>query len=1346
MKFIKEGADIMVKMNKVIAIFMICAVIISAVVVSFSAILKDNVNYDDNAFRKELVALYNEYDKNISEEQANKEFGLKRLIVSNYNGKKYGAEKAVVDEKNDFALLQYNTVSDAKQAYKKIKSDGLIVDADSIAVLDSASKGEMHPAGSNRVGTSTYIANYNMDYEDVIVAVIDTGVMFDHPGIKDRFYNYGYDFSPDAAENAYYDVKCVGEYYRHATLVSGIIADNTPDNVKILPYKAVAFGASYASASSIISAINDAVSRGADVISVSLTTGSSQSAFNKAVKNAVAKGVCLCASAGNESSEIAYRYPSCCPGAITVSALNRSNVIASYSNYGNEVDFCAPGSGIVSTVPTLDGKGGYEEGSGTSFSTPYVSAVCADIKSMNKDLSRDEVYGIIKDFAVDYGDKGYDIYYGNGVPDISNIVYTDSQSYSYSLPQGTLDIFEARDYTADTQPWSRFASKLKTVNISDSVERIGDYSFYNMQIAKFNMADTYDDVGDYAFYGCCGLGNFSFGLNVNKIGIAAFRNTGEDFVISGYQNTIAQSYAQSENIKFNNLGCKHNYIATIVDPTDTQEGYTIYECCICSDNYIGEYIEPVLTESGKCGENLEYFLYDTGKLLIEGSGDMYDYSHTASPWNDKASTVKYVVLSDGVDSVSPFAFAGCVNLHEFRVNSDKFKVINGSLYNHDATSLICYVSQLNSDVYEMPESVTDFNASAFINAQNILSVVPNNNYTIENSIVYSSAGDIIMTLPSYDNNSVSVDNNITVKKYAFILCSNLTDFYANAADIIFEDYSVGYCFNGLLNKSSTVMHGVDGISAQEYALSNALEYESYNSGKCGENISWSYDIDTRSLSLSGSGDMFDYKEKTSVPWHKYLTSVKTITIDDSITSVSDYSFYGASSLNELTMPLSVKAPKNDSAWYSCSNIKTLNLTLGTGYMDDYENKESGELLYKFTPWYLSRNSITAFSLDANVKSIGSYAFRNCLAIKSLTLNCCEYIGDFAFLACPKLVKFTNYCKTTQIKDFALFSYSNMYEYYIYKMPVMYAYDDSTSKDYCTRLGAAFESIGCGHSRGYNYTEDLPTCCYDGYRKYSCTDCSEFVYEEFLEHSQNGHYVKGKVTNAKGQAISSAEVYIDNILVCKSNSKGCFIFDSVKCGNYNAEIKKHNVSLGSGTLTVDKSNTCGEININYGDYHKDGIINAKDFAYAVQQQYDDYRLFDIGKRADNQFSVCEKYGDQSTPYVSSLWNVATENSDYQRTFFAILKNTSEYDITECGVIYGKNMSDDILTLENVGNKNSEGFVVKSKPFNENELNEKSINYGSKSKTGTLSVRFYIKYTNGVTQKIYYSDVNSYTYGE
>lgn len=96
---------------------------------------------------------------------------------------------------------------------------------------------------------------------------------------------------------------------------------------------------------------------------------------------------------------------------------------------------------------------------------------------MNKSLSRDDVYKILNDFSVDYGDEGFDIYYGNGLPDISKIVYTDNECYSYSLPQGELTLTKGVDYTQSNRPWRPFDSKIISVNVEKSVSSIGDWTF-----------------------------------------------------------------------------------------------------------------------------------------------------------------------------------------------------------------------------------------------------------------------------------------------------------------------------------------------------------------------------------------------------------------------------------------------------------------------------------------------------------------------------------------------------------------------------------------------------------------------------------------------------------------------------------------------------------------------------------------------------------------------------------------------------------------------------------------------------------------------------------------------------
>ena len=70
--------------------------------------------------------------------------------------------------------------------------------------------------------------------------------------------------------NADYDVELQPNYY-HGTAVCGIIANNTMDNVKILTYKIVPFGCTTTTDSAAISAINNAVDMGVDVINSLVT-------------------------------------------------------------------------------------------------------------------------------------------------------------------------------------------------------------------------------------------------------------------------------------------------------------------------------------------------------------------------------------------------------------------------------------------------------------------------------------------------------------------------------------------------------------------------------------------------------------------------------------------------------------------------------------------------------------------------------------------------------------------------------------------------------------------------------------------------------------------------------------------------------------------------------------------------------------------------------------------------------------------------------------------------------------------------------------------------------------------
>ena len=119
-----------------------------------------------------------------------------------------------------------------------------------------------------------------------------------------------------------------------------------------------------------------------------------------------------------------------------------------------------------------------------------------------------------------------------------------------------------------------------------------------------------------------------------------------------------------------------------------------------------------------------------------------------------------------------------------------------------------------------------------------------------------------------------------------------------------------------------------------------------------------------------------------------------------------------------------------------------------------------------------------------------------------------------------------------------------------------------------------------------------------------------------------------------------------------------------------------------------------------------------------------------------------YGSQSEIGLYDFKVYPDETSDYRMQFEANVREFNEYTVVESGFIYGKNMDEDMLTLENVGKANSDGYVVK-KSVNSDTSGKKVLTYGSSS-GGTVSARYYIVYTNGVFTRTYLSEVQSYTY--
>jgi len=293
--------------------------------------------------------------------------------------------------------------------------------------------------------------------DDVIVAVVDSGALMNHPDLSGRLTNTGYkflnsgtDIGADPSDPGGKESQTSGSSF-HGTHVAGIIAAKTNNNdgvagitwnTKIMPVRVIGAGGSgtvydmiqgisYAAGLSNASGIILPEASRADIINLSLG-GTGKSDIEQELFNTVReRGIIVVAAAGNENRSTPS-YPASYEGVISVSAVNINGTRASYSNYGSNIDVAAPGgdSGDYNGDGNQDyilSTGGddtsgsikydvYTLKAGTSMAAPHVAGVAALMKSVYKDLTADE-FKLLLD-AGDITEKtGYEnkTYYGNGL-------------------------------------------------------------------------------------------------------------------------------------------------------------------------------------------------------------------------------------------------------------------------------------------------------------------------------------------------------------------------------------------------------------------------------------------------------------------------------------------------------------------------------------------------------------------------------------------------------------------------------------------------------------------------------------------------------------------------------------------------------------------------------------------------------------------------------------------------------------------------------------------------------------------------------------------------------------------
>lgn len=324
----------------------------------------------------------------------------KRVIAFSEEADTYNAISSFSGK--GMTVMQFETIEDAQKAIQANEQNEIIAQPDYVRSISSLSW------GTSDIGTKLYHEQTGNYGGQAVVAVIDTGIDYEHPFFSGRIVQ-GYDFYNN--DNYCEDLR------GHGTHVASTVLDVAEynSNIKVMPVKV--FGAENTTSSLLVAeAIEYAASQGVDVINLSLGGNFYSDVEDRAVQKAIKNNVAVIAAAGNEKLNLAATdyTPANIDGVISVSALTQNGTLADFSNYGN-VDFVAPGVKINGAKA----GGGYCTKSGTSMAAPHVAGAYALVCSIHQDKPVREITEALRQNT--YKNTNNNSYYGAGLIRIANV-------------------------------------------------------------------------------------------------------------------------------------------------------------------------------------------------------------------------------------------------------------------------------------------------------------------------------------------------------------------------------------------------------------------------------------------------------------------------------------------------------------------------------------------------------------------------------------------------------------------------------------------------------------------------------------------------------------------------------------------------------------------------------------------------------------------------------------------------------------------------------------------------------------------------------------------------------------
>ena len=506
---------------------------------------------------------------------------------------------------------------------------------------------------------------------------------------------------------------------------------------------------------------------------------------------------------------------------------------------------------------------------------------------------------------------------------LMNAVWHYKEAASWKLEDGVLTISgegAMENYAkAVKQPWYEKRAQITSVVVEDGITEIGDFAFYGLTYLKeVSIADSVTKIGDYAFKNCSALSEVNLPEKLESVGESAFYGCTALKDITFHENVQSiGSYAFSRCTELKKIVFEG-------DAPEIQTG--AFSGVRASVSYPEEKASWTEDKKQNYGGQLSWnqplpWNVDNHVLTITNDSCMKNYESAAkTPWYAERNEVTSIIVADGVTKIGDYAFYGYSNLASVQLPDSLESIGNYAFKNCGKLSEIT-----------LPEKVSTIGESAFY-----------------------GCGLAEIAIPS----------NVTViADYSFARNTGLKN-------IIFEGSAPAIAAHAFSGVKAKAMYPEDDSSWNEDTKQNyggTLQWgDTEEKQQCGTNAYWK--VENGTLTISGSGAIDNYDSAAECPWADQRADITKIVVEDGITSIGNFAFYGMTNLTETSLADSITsigayAFKNDS---SLENVAV-----------------PSELTQIQESAFYGCAKISSIVISAKVTKIGDYAFSRCSSLKDI---------------------------------------------------------------------------------------------------------------------------------------------------------------------------------------------------------------------------------------------------------------------------------------------------------------------------------------------------------------------------